>query len=60
VTLHTTLDEDVPFSHELLYLAKVRPTGRGRFIPLPVFRYGHCNFTTQEIVFGLGLLLLQP
>jgi hypothetical protein len=27
---------------------------------LPVFRYGHCNFTTQEIVFGLGLLLLQP
>ncbi len=49
----------MPFAHELLYLAKVRPTGRGRFIPLPVFRYGHCNFTTQEILFGLGVLVAQ-
>jgi pimeloyl-ACP methyl ester carboxylesterase len=60
VTLHTTGDEDMPFAHELLYLAKVRPTGRGRFIPLPVFRYGHCNFTTQEILFGLAVLVAQP
>ncbi len=60
VTLHTTGDDDVPFAHELLYLAKVRPSGRGRFIPLPVFRYGHCNFTTQEILFGLSVLVAQP
>lgn len=60
VTLHTTGDDDVPFAHELLYLAKVRPGGRGRFIPLPVFRYGHCNFTTQEILFGLAVLIAQP
>ena len=59
VTLHTTSDEAVPFGHELLYLAKVRPTGRGRFIPLPVFRYGHCNLTSQEILTGLGVLLAQ-
>ena len=59
VTLHTTLDEAVPFRHELLYLAKVRPTGRGRFVPLPVARYGHCNLTTQEILTGLGVLLAQ-
>ena len=59
VTLHTTSDEAVPFRHELLYLAKVRPTGRGRFIPLPVFRYGHCNLTSQEILTGLGVLLAQ-
>ena len=59
VTLHTTADEAVPFRHELLYLAKVRPTGRGRFVPLPVARYGHCNLTTQEILTGLGLLLAQ-
>jgi pimeloyl-ACP methyl ester carboxylesterase len=60
VTLHTTGDDDVPFAHELLYLVKARPSGRGRFIPLPVFRYGHCNFTTQEILFGLTVLIAQP
>jgi len=60
VTLHTTGDDDVPFAHELLYLAKVRPSGRGRFIPLPVFRYGHCNFTTEEVLFGLAVLIAQP
>ncbi|HEY7499605.1 MAG TPA: hypothetical protein VH740_13890 [Vicinamibacterales bacterium] len=59
VTLHTTADEAVPFGHELLYLVKVRPTDRGRFIPLPVFRYGHCNLTSQEILTGLGVLLAQ-
>jgi pimeloyl-ACP methyl ester carboxylesterase len=59
VTLHTTADEAVPFGHELLYYAKVRPTERGRFIPLPVFRYGHCNLTVQEILIGLGTLLGQ-
>jgi pimeloyl-ACP methyl ester carboxylesterase len=59
VTLHTTSDEAVPFGHELLYLVKVRPTARGRFIPLPVFRYGHCNLTSQEILTGLGVLLAQ-
>jgi pimeloyl-ACP methyl ester carboxylesterase len=60
VTLHTTKDEIVPYPHELLYLAKVRPSGRGRFLPLPVFRYGHCSFTSTEVLAGLGLLLIQP
>lgn len=50
VTLHTTADEVVPFWHELLYLPKLDPSGRGRFVPLPVSRYGHCNFTASEIV----------
>lgn len=60
VTLHTTKDEVVPFAHELIYLAKVRPSARGRFLPLPVFRYGHCNFTTPQVLAGLGLLIVQP
>jgi hypothetical protein len=60
VTLHTTGDPLVPFGHELIYLAKVRPSGRGRFVPLPVFRYGHCNFTTTEVLAGLGLLVRFP
>jgi len=59
VTLHTTSDETIPFAHELIYLAKVRPSDRGRFIPLPVFRYGHCNFTTPEILTGLAVLAAQ-
>jgi hypothetical protein len=60
VTLHTTADEIAPFTHEALYLVKARPTGRGRFIPLPVLRYGHCAFTVNELLLGLGVLTLQP
>jgi pimeloyl-ACP methyl ester carboxylesterase len=59
VTLHTTSDEAVPFAHEVIYLLKVRPEDRGRFIPLPVVRYGHCNFTTPEILTGLAVLAAQ-
>jgi pimeloyl-ACP methyl ester carboxylesterase len=58
VTLHTTLDEVVPFGHELLYLAKVDTFDRGRFVPIPVGRYGHCNFTTNEIAVSLLLAVL--
>ena len=54
VTIHTTADEVAPFAHELLYLLKVDTTGRGAFLPFPVARYGHCNFTAQEL--GLSLL----
>ena len=60
VSLHTTADEIVPFWHELLYLAKVDPAGRGRFIPLPVLRYGHCNFTVNELIGAFGLAVSQP
>lgn len=60
VSLHTTADEIVPAVHELVYLSKVRTEDRGRFLPLPVFRYGHCSFTSEEVLFGFGLLLLQP
>ena len=59
VTLPTTADEIAPAAHELLYLLKFRPSGRGRFIPLPIPRYGHCNFTRNEILASLGVLLAQ-
>ncbi len=54
VTIHTTADEIAPVAHELLYLPKVDLAARGRFIPFPVARYGHCNFTPTEV--GLSLL----
>jgi hypothetical protein len=60
VTLHTTSDDVVPFAHELLYFLKARPSGRGRLLPLPVFRYGHCAFTVNELLTGLGVLVVQP
>ena len=49
VTIHTTADEVAPFAHELLYLPKVDTSARGLFLPVPIQRYGHCNFTATEI-----------
>lgn len=60
VTLHTILDDAVPAWHELLYIAKVRTYDRGRFLPVPVKRYGHCAFTTTEVVTAFGALVAQP
>ena len=60
VTLHTTSDELVPFGHELLYLAKVDLSDRGRFVPLAVNRYGHCNFTAAELLGSFGLAATLP
>jgi hypothetical protein len=60
VTLHTTLDPAVPFGHELLYLTKVDLFERGRFVPLPVNRYGHCNFTTNELLGSFALAVGLP
>jgi hypothetical protein len=47
----------VPFWQELLYLAKVDRASRGKFLPIPVFRYGHCNFTSPEVLAAFGLLV---
>lgn len=60
VTIHTTRDEVVPFAHELLYLPKVDLFDRGRFLPIPVDRYGHCNLTTTELLGALGLAISLP
>ncbi|MPY89805.1 MAG: prolyl oligopeptidase family serine peptidase [Luteitalea sp.] len=59
IALHTTGDETVPFTHEGLYSLKERPSGRGRFVLLPIRRYGHCNFTVPEILAAFGVLLAQ-
>ena len=56
----TTADELVPFGHELLYLPKVDLFGRGQFVPLPVQRYGHCNFTTNELLGSFALAVSLP
>lgn len=60
ITLHTTRDAVVPFAHETFYAFKVDPTGRGRFVPIPVQRYGHCAFTTSEVLGALALATQMP
>jgi len=46
--VHNTLDPVVPFWHETLYAQKVGPSPY--YMLLPVVRYGHCNFTSSEIM----------
>lgn len=57
VTLHTLGDEIVPFWHELLYFGKRQPSGNGQFLPIPIARYGHCNFTGAEVQAAFGILV---
>jgi hypothetical protein len=60
VTLHNTLDPVVPFRHELIYAGKVLLAGRSpNLIALPVPRYGHCNFTIEEVLGAFALLLIR-
>jgi pimeloyl-ACP methyl ester carboxylesterase len=60
VTLHTVLDPLVPFQHEIAYAKLVALKRKLRFLTmLPVPRYGHCNFTTEEVVQAFTLMLQQ-
>jgi hypothetical protein len=61
VSLHTVADDVVPAWHELLYLARVEPVPpRGKFLPFPINRYGHCNFTPGEIAGAFAVAVRQP
>jgi pimeloyl-ACP methyl ester carboxylesterase len=60
VSLHTTSDDVIPFWQELLYFGKADLFNRGGFIPIPVHRYGHCNFTTTEVAGAFALSVRQP
>lgn len=56
VTGHNVSDPIVPWWHEPLYAWKANQAGSlDQLTPIPVFRYGHCNFSEQEL---LGLLAL--
>src|SRR5213594_2614643 len=49
LTLHTTLDPDVPFSHEASLAAIVAKAGASRKLVQQSYnRYGHCNFSPAE------------
>jgi pimeloyl-ACP methyl ester carboxylesterase len=57
VALHTTLDPVAPFNHELIYAGLATLARRVQFLTvLPVPRYGHCNFTAQEVLGAFSIL----
>ena len=60
VTLHNTLDPITPFQHEVNYSQLVATAGASDFLTeVPVEDYGHCNFTTEEILRAFGLMVQQ-
>jgi pimeloyl-ACP methyl ester carboxylesterase len=59
VTIHTTGDEVIPYWQERRYRAKVQTSGEGRVTAIPSFRYGHCNFSREEVLAAFDLLVWQ-
>lgn len=59
ITLHTTGDDVIPFWNEVIYALKVRTSGLGSLVELPVFRYRHCNFTEGDLLTAFGLLVFE-
>jgi pimeloyl-ACP methyl ester carboxylesterase len=60
VTLHNTLDPVVPFEHEVEYSTLVAKKKKLAFLTvIPVPRFGHCNFTAEEIVQAFTVMVQQ-
>ena len=60
VTLHTTADPIVPYWHEPLYFAKVLASGSFSYLtPIPIERYGHCEFTMEEVLAAFAILVFR-
>lgn len=60
VTLHNTLDPVVPFQHQENYSRLVDQKRKSAFLStLPSPGYGHCNFTKEELLQALGLMVQQ-
>jgi hypothetical protein len=60
LTIHTLYDSQVPFHHEVLYEEKCTLRGsEGTYHQnLAVDRFGHCNFTTDEVLLAFAVLLI--
>jgi pimeloyl-ACP methyl ester carboxylesterase len=55
--IHTTGDPIVPFFHQPLYADKVADAGRSELLErTDVDRFGHCTFTSSEILAAFGAL----
>ena len=59
VTMHTVGDPIVPYWHQTQYRAKARSNGNTGVTSILIRRYGHCAFTTTEVLAGFGLMVLK-
>ncbi len=59
VTMHTEGDPIVPFWHERLYAEAVAAHSPGMVTQHPVAAYGHCRFTTEQILAAFAELVLR-
>jgi len=50
MTLHTTRDPAIPFSHEAMFAETVAAAGGSRrLVQRSIDRWGHCAFTSGEV-----------
>ncbi len=60
VTIHTTLDPEVPAWHQFLYRLKVWESGSARlYNGIAIPRYGHCAFKPEELVFAFYVMVFK-
>ncbi len=60
VSLHTTMDDLVPFNHEIIYFFRTIKTGSANnFTLIPVNRFGHCEFTPQEVLTSFAIMIYK-
>ncbi len=59
ITIHTTSDQQVPYWHQQIYTLKTLASGDlgSNHIPIRVDRFEHCNFTLEEVITALFLML---
>ena len=59
-TIHTLYDSQVPFRHETLYEEKCRLRGSEGIYHqnFAVERFGHCDFTTEEVMLAFAVMLI--
>lgn len=59
ITMHTRLDQQVPYFHQEIYTLKTLLSGDfiSRHLPLEANRFEHCNFSTDELILALILML---
>lgn len=58
VLMHTTRDEIIPYFHQTLYKQKSKNSENPNLMyTYTIDRYGHCNFTEDEVLTAFGKLI---
>ena len=59
ITLHTLRDQQIPYWQEQIYALKTLASGSylTRHLNIPVDRFEHCNFNTDEVLASFAIML---